>query len=89
MALIARTVILLFALAFSAGAWSAEKDASAGAGKPAGEIEDLVVNLGTGRVKEVVLAQDGRKGPEPKQTLPLSAFVMPAERGGEVVLKSR
>ncbi len=57
------------------------------AGKPAGEIEDLVVNLGTGKVKEVVFAQDGRKGPERKQTLPLSAFAIPAERGGEIVLK--
>jgi sporulation protein YlmC with PRC-barrel domain len=59
------------------------------AGNPAGEIEDLVVNLGTGRVKEVVLAQDGRKGPEPKQVLPLSAFLLPADRGGNLVLKAR
>lgn len=59
------------------------------AGEPAGEIEDLVVNLGTGKVKEVVFAQDGRKGPEPKQTLPLSAFAIPSERGGEIVLKKR
>lgn len=56
-------------------------------GKPAGEIEDLEVNLATGRVERVHFAQDGRKGPEPKQTLPLSAFSIPAERGGEVVLK--
>ena len=47
------------------------------AGKPVGEIEDLVVNLGTGRVKEVVFAQNGRKGPEPKEMLPLSAFAIP------------
>jgi sporulation protein YlmC with PRC-barrel domain len=58
-------------------------------GKPAGEIEDLEVNLATGRVERVHFAQDGRKGPEAKQTLPLSAFSIPAERGGEVVLKSR
>lgn len=57
------------------------------AGKPAGEIEDLVVNLGTGKVKEVVFAQDGRKGPEPKQMLPLSAFLIPEEPGGGIVLK--
>jgi sporulation protein YlmC with PRC-barrel domain len=58
-------------------------------GKTVGEIEDLVVNLGSGRVKEVVLAQNGRKGPEPKEMLPLSAFSIPAEKGGGVVLKKR
>ena len=56
-------------------------------GKPAGEIEDLEVNLSTGRVERVHFAQDGRKGAEQKQTLPLSAFAIPAERGGEIVLK--
>lgn len=65
------------------------KNVKDSAGNAAGEIEDLVVNLGTGRVKEVVFAQDGRKGPEPKQVLPLSAFLLPADRGGNLVLKSR
>lgn len=58
-------------------------------GKAAGEIEDLEVNLATGRVERVHFAQDGRKGPEPKRSLPLSAFAVPAERGGEIVLKQR
>lgn len=35
-----------------------------------GEIEDLVVNLGSGKVTGVIVAQDGRKGPEDKLTLP-------------------
>jgi sporulation protein YlmC with PRC-barrel domain len=56
-------------------------------GKAAGEIEDLELNLGTGRIERVWLAQDGRKGAEPKKSLPLSAFTIPAERGGEVTLK--
>jgi sporulation protein YlmC with PRC-barrel domain len=59
------------------------KDAS---GKPAGEIEDVVVNLGSGKVQSVIFAQDGRKGDEPKLALPLTSFSMPAERGGEVRL---
>jgi sporulation protein YlmC with PRC-barrel domain len=57
-------------------------------GNPAGEIEDLVVNLGTGRVEQVMFAHDGRKAPEPKRALPLNAFSIPAEQGGEIVLKS-
>ncbi len=59
------------------------------AGHPVGEIEDLVLNLGTGKVKEVVLAQNGRKGPEPKEMRPLSDFAIPAQPGGGVVLKGR
>jgi sporulation protein YlmC with PRC-barrel domain len=39
-----------------------------------GEIEDVVVNLGSGKVRGVVVAQDGRKGDEPKLTLPLGSF---------------
>ena len=35
-----------------------------------GEIEDVVVNLGSGKVTGVVVAQDGRKGAEDKLTLP-------------------
>lgn len=35
-----------------------------------GEIEDIVVNLGSGKVTGVIVAQDGRKGPEDKLTLP-------------------
>ena len=62
------------------------KDAS---GRPAGEIEDVVVNLGSGTVRGVILAQDGRKGDEPKLTLPLAAFSIPAERGGAVTLERR
>jgi sporulation protein YlmC with PRC-barrel domain len=56
-------------------------------GKPVGEIEDLVINLDTGRVERVWLAQDGRKGAEDKQALPLSAFAIPERKGEEVVLK--
>lgn len=56
------------------------------AGKPVGEIEDLVINLGTGRVERVWLAQDGRKASEDKRALPLTAFAI-SERGEEVVLK--
>ena len=57
-----------------------------GAGKAVGEIEDLEVNLGTGRVGRVWLAPDGRKGAEDKRALPLSAFSI-SERGEEVRLK--
>lgn len=35
-----------------------------------GEIEDLVINLGSGKVTGVIVAQDGRKGPQDKLTLP-------------------
>jgi sporulation protein YlmC with PRC-barrel domain len=35
-----------------------------------GEIEDVVVNLGSGKVTGVIVAQDGRKGPQDKLTLP-------------------
>jgi sporulation protein YlmC with PRC-barrel domain len=56
------------------------------AGKPVGEIEDLVVNLGSGKIEQVILAPDGRKGPEDKRALPLSAFSV-SERGDEVRLK--
>lgn len=56
------------------------------AGEPVGEIEDLVINLGTGRVERVWLAQDGRKGGEDKLAMPLTAFSI-SERGEEVVLK--
>jgi sporulation protein YlmC with PRC-barrel domain len=56
------------------------------AGKPVGEIEDLEMNLGTGRVERVWLAPDGRKGNEDKRALPLSAFSV-SERGEEIVLR--
>jgi sporulation protein YlmC with PRC-barrel domain len=56
------------------------------AGKAVGEIEDLELNLGTGKVGRVWLAQDGRKGPEAKRSLPLSAFAIEGQ-GEEVVLK--
>lgn len=56
-------------------------------GKSVGEIEDFVVNLGTGRVEQVVYAPNGRKAPEPKDMLALKAFTIPAERGGDIVLK--
>ena len=65
------------------------KNVKDAAGKPAGEIEDVVVNLGNGTVRGVILAQDGRKGDEPKLTLPLAAFSIPPERGGEVTLTRR
>lgn len=35
-----------------------------------GEIEDLVVNLGSGKVTGVIVAQDGRKGAQDKLVLP-------------------
>jgi sporulation protein YlmC with PRC-barrel domain len=56
------------------------------AGRPVGEIEDLVINLGTGRVERVWLAQDGRRGDEDKRAMPLTSFAV-SERGEEVVLK--
>lgn len=59
------------------------KDAS---GKPAGEIEDLVVNLGSGKVRGVRFAQNGRKGDEPKWSLPLAMF---SKRGDEMTLNRR
>lgn len=39
-----------------------------------GEVEDLIVNLGSGKVRGVVVAQDGRKGDEDKLLLPLAAL---------------
>jgi sporulation protein YlmC with PRC-barrel domain len=56
-------------------------------GKTAGEIEDLVVHMGSGRIEQVILAQNGRKGPDPKKALPLQAFQIAPQRGGEVVLR--
>lgn len=56
-------------------------------GDSIGEIEDLVVNLGTGRVEQVMFAPDGRKASEQKRALPLNAFSIPHERSGEIVLK--
>ena len=56
-------------------------------GRPAGEIEDLVVHMGSGRIEEVIFAQNGRKGAEPKGALPLQAFRIAPQRGGEVVLR--
>lgn len=41
-----------------------------------GEIEDVVVNLGSGRVRGVIVAQDGRKGDEPKLTLPPGSLTL-------------
>jgi sporulation protein YlmC with PRC-barrel domain len=43
-----------------------------------GELEDLVVNLGSGKVVSAIVAQDGRKGPEDKLVLPPSALGGPA-----------
>ena len=60
------------------------KDAS---GKAAGEIEDVIVNLGNAKVRGVVFAQDGRKGDEPKQTIPLAELSFSGKRGDEVTLK--
>lgn len=57
------------------------------AGRPAGEIEDLMVHLGSGRIEHVIFARDGRKGAEPKATLPLAAFSIEPQRGGAVVLR--
>lgn len=56
-------------------------------GKAAGEIEDFVIDLRAARVKHVVLAQDGRKGPEDKMMVPLASLQMPEKRGEPVVLK--
>lgn len=56
-------------------------------GKAVGEIEDLVVNMDSGRIERVWLAQDGRRGAQDKQALPLSAFAIPDKTGGEIVLK--
>lgn len=55
------------------------KNVKDAAGKPAGEIEDVIVNLDSGKVRGAVLAQGGRKGPEPKQTLPLASFEVAGE----------
>jgi sporulation protein YlmC with PRC-barrel domain len=41
-----------------------------------GEIEDVMVNLGSGKVTGVVVAQDGRKGPEDKLTLPPRSLLL-------------
>jgi hypothetical protein len=39
-----------------------------------GEVEDVIVNLGSGKVRGVVVAQDGRKGDEDKLVLPLASL---------------
>jgi sporulation protein YlmC with PRC-barrel domain len=39
-----------------------------------GEVEDVIVNLGSGTVRGVVVAQDGRKGDENKLVLPLASL---------------
>jgi sporulation protein YlmC with PRC-barrel domain len=57
------------------------------AGQAAGEIEDLEVNLASGRIERVWFAPDGRKSTEDKKALSLSALAISPERGGEVVLK--
>lgn len=41
-----------------------------------GEIEDVVVNLGSGKVRGVIVAQDGRKGDEPTLTLPPGSLTL-------------
>ena len=62
------------------------KNVKDGAGKAVGEIEDVVINLGNGKLEQVILAQDGRKGDEPKQMLPPRASSV---EKGAVVLRSR
>lgn len=39
-------------------------------------LEDVVVNLGSGKVRGVIVAQDGRKGDEPKLTLPPGSLTL-------------
>lgn len=62
------------------------KNVKDAAGKAVGEIEDVVINLGNGRLEQVILAQDGRKGDEPKRALPPRAFSVEEDR---VVLRSK
>jgi sporulation protein YlmC with PRC-barrel domain len=63
------------------------KNADDRTGRHAGELEDLVVNLGTGQVRYAVLDFDQAWTPNDKMLpLPLSAFLLPAQRGRDLVL---
>lgn len=57
------------------------------AGKDAGEIEDLVVNMSSGRVSYAVLDFDKAWSPDDKLLpLPLTAFTFPSEKKKDIVL---
>lgn len=56
-------------------------------GSDAGEVNDLVVNLGTGRVPYAVIDFDQAWTPDDKLVpLPLSALIFPARKNADIVL---
>lgn len=58
-----------------------------GAGRDVGEIEDLVVNIGSGRVAYAVLDFDAAGPQDRLLPLPLSALAFPPDRKRDLVLK--
>lgn len=57
------------------------------AGKDAGEIEDLVVNMSSGRISYAVLDFDKAWSPDDKLLpMPLTAFTFPADKDKDIVL---
>lgn len=63
------------------------KDANDRNGADAGEIEDVIVNPTTGKVRYVVFDLDKKWSPDDMLvTLPLGAFRFPAERGRDLVI---
>jgi sporulation protein YlmC with PRC-barrel domain len=65
------------------------KDVNDREGTDAGEIEDLVVNLGSGRVRYAVLDFDKKWNPDDKLVaLPLKALTIPADPDKDLVLNA-
>lgn len=65
------------------------KDVNDRQGKDAGEIEDLVVNLGSGKVHYAVLDFDKEWSPDDKLVaLPLKAFTVPSDPKDKLVLNA-
>ena len=65
------------------------KDVNDRQGKDAGEIEDLVVNLGNGKVHYAVLDFDKAWSPDDKLVaLPLKAFTIPSDPDKDLVLNA-
>jgi sporulation protein YlmC with PRC-barrel domain len=63
------------------------KDVNDQAGKDAGEIEDVVVNMTNGQIRYVVLDFDKKWSPDDKLVaLPMKALTFPRDKDGDLVL---
>lgn len=63
------------------------KDVDDRSGKDAGEIEDVVVNMNSGRVSYAVLDFDKAWSPDDKLLpMPLTAFTFPTDKKKDIVL---